>query len=106
MRSERRRRRIGSGLTLQLVVCVLLLTLPTAVGRAQDSSLDDILGGFDDEEAQDESGEARNCRRCLYLGDQYEKDASFWVGEDGLLERYQWRQDASRLWDVALSRDD
>jgi hypothetical protein len=55
---------------------------------------------------QDESGEARNCRRCLYLGDQYEKDASFWVGEDHLLERYQWRQDASRLWDVTLSRDD
>ncbi|CAA0080252.1 Uncharacterised protein [Halioglobus japonicus] len=55
---------------------------------------------------QDASGVSRNCRRCLYLGDQYDQEASFWLGEDHLLERYQWRQDASRLWDVTLFRDD
>ncbi|MCB1688680.1 MAG: hypothetical protein KDI33_09355 [Halioglobus sp.] len=55
---------------------------------------------------QDSSGEERTCRRCRYLGDQYDEDASFWIGEDHLLERYQWRQDAARLWDVTLVRDD
>jgi hypothetical protein len=55
---------------------------------------------------QDASGASRNCRRCLYLGDQYDEEASFWLSEDHLLERYQWRQDASRLWDVSLRRDD
>ena len=55
---------------------------------------------------QDSSGEERPCRRCRYLGDQYDEDASFWIGEDHLLERYQWRQDAARLWDVTLVRDD
>ena len=55
---------------------------------------------------QDASGTSRNCRRCLYLGDQYDQQASFWLGEDHLLERYQWRQDAERLWDVTLYRDD
>ncbi len=55
---------------------------------------------------RDASGKSRHCRRCCYLGDQYEEDASFWVGDDHLLERYQWRQDAERLWDVTLSRDD
>lgn len=54
---------------------------------------------------QDASGASRNCRRCLYLGDQYDEEASFWLGEDCMLERYQWRQDGSRLWDVSLRRD-
>ena len=39
-------------------------------------------------------------RCCEYSGDQYGIDSRFWLGEDNLLLRYQWRQDAARSWDV------
>ena len=54
---------------------------------------------------EDEAGAARLCRRCRYLGDQYDEAASFWLGADGLLERYQWRQQGQGAWQVDLIRD-
>ncbi|MEH6568269.1 MAG: hypothetical protein V7709_04280 [Halioglobus sp.] len=49
-------------------------------------------------------GEERPCRRCEYTGDQYTAGSYFWLGADGLLERYQWQQSADLHWDVWLER--
>jgi hypothetical protein len=45
-------------------------------------------------------GSEAQARCCEYSGDQYGIDSRFWLGEDNLLLRYQWRQDAARSWDV------
>lgn len=38
--------------------------------------------------------------RFEYIGEQYDESARFWVGADGLLARYEWRE-----WDVRLRRE-
>lgn len=42
---------------------------------------------------------AETAVRYEYVGDRYDADARFWVGADGLLVRYAWRE-----WDVRLRR--
>lgn len=44
------------------------------------------------------------CRLCEYQGDQYSPEARFWLAEDDMLVRYQWRQSPTEHWDVRLQR--
>jgi hypothetical protein len=50
------------------------------------------------------SGPIQGCRLCEYQGDQYGPEARFWLAEDDMLVRYQWRQSPTELWDVRLQR--
>jgi hypothetical protein len=45
------------------------------------------------------------CRACEYTGDQYGAGSHFWLGQDDLLLRYQWKQSDQQHWDVWLQRD-
>ena len=51
------------------------------------------------------AGASVRCRRCEYLGDQYGPGTEFWLAEDKLLLRYQWRQSPQQHWDIWLQRD-
>ena len=51
-------------------------------------------------------GSEVEARCCEYSGDQYGIDSRFWLGENDLLLRYQWQQDAERRWDVWCSTSD
>ncbi len=56
------------------------------------------------EQLQCADGVERLLRRCEYTGDQYTSGSYFWLGEDEVLERYQWQQSPDLLWDVWLQR--
>jgi hypothetical protein len=50
-------------------------------------------------------GNTVSCRLCEYTGDQYGPGTQFWLGEGGLLLRYEWRQSPQQLWQVNLQPD-
>jgi hypothetical protein len=51
------------------------------------------------------AGNTVSCRLCEYTGDQYGPGTQFWLGEGGLLLRYEWRQSPQQLWQVNLQPD-
>lgn len=53
---------------------------------------------------EDSPEPVRGLRLCEYQGDQYGPEARFWLAEDDMLVRYQWRQSPTEQWDVRLQR--
>lgn len=51
------------------------------------------------------AGDGHTCRRCQYTGDPYGDEARFWIDQDSLLVRYQWRQSPEQHWDVWVQRN-
>jgi hypothetical protein len=49
-----------------------------------------------------DGADAPDSRCCEYQGDQYAPGTRFWLGPDGLLQRYTWDQPGHGRWDVRL----
>ncbi|MEH6586114.1 MAG: hypothetical protein V7720_06120 [Halioglobus sp.] len=48
-------------------------------------------------------GATIQCSLWQFIGGQYGADARFWLDESNHLQRYCWRQDETRQWDVRLA---
>lgn len=54
-------------------------------------------------ELQHVDGASIQCSLWQFIGGQYGADARFWLDESNHLQRYCWRQDNTRQWDVRLA---
>lgn len=52
---------------------------------------------------QQMDGAAIQCSLWQFIGGQYGPDARFWLDQSHQLQRYCWRQDEARQWDVRLA---